>query len=159
MLSRTRIKLFDYAYGFLCLQVMALSVMVAILSQTSELEPFLLTLSKQPTEEPLMALHACVRAVEKKAFYPPEDRGHIWILGWYKDETGEFGCLPQMGGFTIHDATYLISKLWNVRSQFLDICRRAAAIFPAWGSFLSVIGHTFVENYGVAGSKFADMKV
>lgn len=154
-------KLLDHAYGFLCLQVMALSVWVATLSQTNELKPFLLAIAKQPPDQPiLIALHSRVCDVERKALHEKRGGdGNALLLGWYQDGTGKLSCLPQMGGFTIHDAIYLVAKMWGSRSQFLHASRQTANIFPRWGSFLRVIGITLIQNFRDIGPTFADVKV
>jgi hypothetical protein len=153
--TAVHVQLLDQAYGFLCLQVMALSVQVAMLSQTGQLKPFLSAIASQPiasSQSICPMLHAHIRHLETQAMTNSQQLPITWLLGWHRDTiTGRLTCLPQMGGCTIVDAKFLIERMWSARAQFLHAARWAAAIFPGWASLLHIIWNTLVQNYGGVG--------
>lgn len=145
--------LLDDAYGFLCLQVIALSIQVAVLAQTNQLQSFLSTISQQPpTQSIYPKLRSHVRQLERQAMFGPNKRSINWLLGWHQDETtGQLVCLPQMGGCTIIEAKFLVERMWSARAEFLRAAEWAAIIFPGWGSFLHTLWNVIMQNYGGVG--------
>jgi hypothetical protein len=121
-----------------------------MLSQTEQLKSFLSEISKQPTQQSILAiLQARIFQLEHKAMFGAQKRGAVWLLGWYEDAaTGRLTCLPQIGGCTIVDAKFLIERMWSARANFLRAAKWAAITFPGWSGLLFVVWDTLVKNYG-----------
>ncbi|CAE6448073.1 unnamed protein product [Rhizoctonia solani] len=129
-----RQSLFDHAYGLLCFQTIVLSIQIAILLQTEQLDSFLATITNQPHGSSICSL-LCDRVLQAEidAGFGPQRRQTTWLLGWYEDEIAGrkcTSCLQQIGGFTINDTKFLVEQTWPDQRQcwihFIDIGSRYA---------------------------------
>ncbi|CAE6531037.1 unnamed protein product [Rhizoctonia solani] len=154
-----RTQLFDYAYGYLCFQLMNLSIEVAKLAQVNALPKFLHILKsssrgtrdKAITEE--LAVH--VREWEAKEFTPggqfllPASN----LLGWGIDPPTRMPtALPGIGGFTILDTVFLMEKIWESRGKFLRCLRSALRLqnYAGWCGIFHLMHDTLVRMHGMS---------
>ncbi|CAE6480117.1 unnamed protein product [Rhizoctonia solani] len=155
--------LFDHAYGLLCFQTIVLSTQVAILLQTEQLDSVLTTMANQPPDSSVFPL-LCGRILqaEMNARFGPRRRGTTWLLGWYDDElVGRQwkSCLKQTGGFTIHDAKFLVEQTWSARADFLTVATVAEKRYYGWGSFLHLVCTILSYNYGIESNRMGEAPV
>ncbi|KAG8723271.1 hypothetical protein FRC11_002509, partial [Ceratobasidium sp. 423] len=117
------LQILDHAYGFLCLQVMALSVEVAKLNQVEQLDEVLEELTRISTHvSPSDLLNHYSRDCESNEFCKEEYlRPSPRLLGWHTDpDTRLETCLGCIGGCNIQDVLFLLDQLWPARSTFLQ---------------------------------------
>ncbi|CAE6492860.1 unnamed protein product [Rhizoctonia solani] len=141
----------DHAYGFLCLQVMALSVEVAKLNQVEQLDVVLEELTRISTHvSPYDLLNHYSRECESNEFCKEEYlRPSPRLLGWHTDpDTRLETCLASIGGCNIQDVLFLLDQLWPARSAFLQASECAANSFPGWCGLFYVMHGTLVKAFG-----------
>ncbi|KAF8599186.1 hypothetical protein BDV93DRAFT_592123 [Ceratobasidium sp. AG-I] len=141
----------DYEFGYLCLQVMALSVEVGILSQTQRLEAFIADVSKLPSQHTIArTLMKYLDPMTHTALSGKKGTDMCFLLGWEVRASDErFVALHQLGGVTIVDARFLVEILWDSRKDFLHAVQRAAGYVPGWSRLILVIWQSFIQHaYG-----------
>ncbi|KAH7325202.1 hypothetical protein B0J17DRAFT_682634 [Rhizoctonia solani] len=153
-----QIRLFDYAYGYLCFQVMNLSIEVAKLAQVNSLPKFVQSVdrSSRGTRDKIIAedLAVYVRKWESREFVP---HGELLLpatklLGWHiNSSTGLATALSRIGGFTILDAVFLMVEIWKDRGKFLKCLRSAVQLqdYAGWCGILHLMHNTLVRMHGI----------
>ncbi|KDN37392.1 hypothetical protein RSAG8_10197, partial [Rhizoctonia solani AG-8 WAC10335] len=153
-----QIRLFDYAYGYLCLQVMNLSIEVGKLAQVNALSLFLQSVERSSggahdkviTED----LAVYIRKWEAKEFAPqgqymlPANK----LLGWRNDSsTGLATALSRVGGFTILDMLFLMAEIWKDRGKFLKCLMSALHLrnYAGWCGIFHLMHNTLVRMHGM----------
>lgn len=142
------------SYGFLCLQVISLSLDIAKLSQTGEFESFLQKISKLSANQSISnLLKHCVRNLEAQAVAREKRNGSFWLLGWQACsgstiDRDQDTCLPQIGGCTVKQLRLLLGLLWSSRREFLRTSRWAAMMFPGWGGLLHILQDSLLRMNG-----------
>ncbi|CAE6411617.1 unnamed protein product [Rhizoctonia solani] len=161
-------RLFDYAYGYLCLQVMNLSIEVAKLAQVNDLSGFLQSIDRSSgsahdkviTED----LAVYIRKWEAKEFAPYGQRllPANKLLGWRNDpSTGLVIALSRIGGFTILDMVFLMVEIWEDRGSFTKCLRSALHLqtYAGWCGIFHLMHNTLVRMHGmppIKGQEFDD---
>ncbi|CAE6397122.1 hypothetical protein ACGC1H_003109 [Rhizoctonia solani] len=141
----------DHAYGFLCLQVMALSVEIAKLNQAKQLDIVLQILTQAAVQFPAFDLLSHYsRKLEINEFCEDEYlRPSPQLLGWHTDpDTRLETCLTCIGGCNIQDVQFLVDELWYARSLLLEASEYAAGTFPGWCGLFYVMHDTLVKVFG-----------
>ncbi|CAE7176879.1 unnamed protein product [Rhizoctonia solani] len=149
--------MFDHAYGFLCVKVIALLVQVAMLSRSGYIDRLIELLTLGHAEQSIFAAFTTtvyslmVDAMDDHLDSGPSARHERF--GW---DHGSIGgakpCLPEIGGCTTGEIQILLSQLWNSRAGFL-VCgsRGREALFPGFGGFLCWIWCGVAQQYGFPG--------
>ncbi|CAE6446126.1 unnamed protein product [Rhizoctonia solani] len=153
-----QIRLFDYAYGYLCLQVINLSIEVAKLAQVNDLSGFLQSVNRSlgGTHDRVITedLSVYIRKWEAKEFAPygqhlhPADK----LLGWRSNSsTGHMVALSRAGGFTILDMVFLLVEIWKDRGEFLKCLRSALQLrnYAGWCGIFHLMHNTLVRIHGM----------
>ncbi|KAG8705355.1 hypothetical protein FRC11_009100, partial [Ceratobasidium sp. 423] len=143
--------LFDYAYGYLCLQVISLAVNVAKLALVDELwivEQGTFQATQQ--WDPPVIINSYSRKWEAHEFCNGEEylRPATKLLGWHTDpKTRLDTCLPNIGGCTIEDVDFIINQLWIDRKVFSQVATRSSGIFPWWCGLFHAMHNTLVKSW------------
>ncbi|CAE6427491.1 unnamed protein product [Rhizoctonia solani] len=145
------IGILDNAYGFMCLQFIALAMDVAKIAQGDRFPAFQEEISKlSPGHSIRLILNNYSRELEGEGIW--YDIGNVdnfvRYLGWDWGEDNFRICLPQIGGCGFLDAVFLLKHLWVERAAFLEAALVASGIFPGWGGLLYVIWNAVLENLG-----------
>ncbi|CAE6500070.1 unnamed protein product [Rhizoctonia solani] len=158
------IHLFDHAYGYLCFQVMNLSIEIAKLAQVNKLQEFLQrggARDKFISKE--LAVH--MRKWKAKEFAPPGLflNPATKLLGWRTDtSSGLVTALSRIGGFTIRDVEFLLMRIWEARDKFLKTLKCALDLqnYAGWCGIIHLMHNTLVRMNGIAnvdGQVFDDI--
>ncbi|CAE6434043.1 unnamed protein product [Rhizoctonia solani] len=151
-------SLFDYAYGFLCLQVISLSAEVAKLALVDEL-----WIVEQGTVQvaeywdPPVLINNYSRKWEAREFCKDEEyfQPANKLLGWYTNPNTRLEtCLSSIGGCTSKDIEFIIEQLWLDRKRFLKMARRSSTLFPWWCGLFHLMHNTLVRSWGTSTDKF-----
>ncbi|CAE6528849.1 unnamed protein product [Rhizoctonia solani] len=151
--------LFDYAYGYLCLQVMNLSIEVAKLAQVNALSLFLHSVERSSggTQDKAITkdLSIYMRKWESKEFTPQGQ--HLLpankLLGWRSDaSTGLATALSRIGGFTILDMVFLMLEIWKARGELLGCVKGALQLpgYAGWCGIFHLMHNTLVRMHGIS---------
>ncbi|CAE6431659.1 unnamed protein product, partial [Rhizoctonia solani] len=152
-LHSQKISILGRAYGFMCLQFLALVVDIGKIAQVNRLDQFLEDVSKLPAGRSIGSyLNNYTRELEGEwLFSHPQGRsGLVLLLGWQQDRTGHRFCLPRIGGCRFDDTMFLLEQLWDDRKGFLCAAQLASRVFPGWGGLLLVIWNSAVQTHGFA---------
>ncbi|CUA72791.1 Bifunctional P-450/NADPH-P450 reductase [Rhizoctonia solani] len=152
-LDSKRISVFDRAYGFMCLQLLALAVDIGKMAQVDRLDKFLEEVSQLSEGRSISPyLNNYTRELEGEWLFghPEGPDGLADLLGWEKDQAGHRFCLPRIGGCRFEDAMFLLEQIWDDRKTFLLAAQLASRVFPGWGGLLLVIWNSAVQTHGYA---------
>ncbi|CAE6458573.1 unnamed protein product [Rhizoctonia solani] len=148
-----KIPILDRAYGFMCLQFLALVVDIGKIAQVNRLDQFLENALKLSAGRSIRSyLNNYTRELEGEwIFSHPKGRdGLVSLLGWQKDATGHRFCLSRIGGCRFDDAMFLLEQLWDDRKRFLHAAKLTSRVFPGWAGLLLVIWNSAVQTHGYA---------
>ncbi|CAE6502550.1 unnamed protein product, partial [Rhizoctonia solani] len=149
--------LFEYAYGYLCLQVISLAVDVAKLALVDELWVVEQgTVQVAQHWDPPVLVNNYSRKWEGREFCNDEEylRPANKLLGWYTDSTSRLEtCLPNIGGCTLEDVGFIIQQLWIDRKKFLHVAKMSSGLFPWWCGLFHVMHNTLVKSWGTSIDK------
>ncbi|KAG8683261.1 hypothetical protein FRC11_013777 [Ceratobasidium sp. 423] len=152
-LRSNKITILDRAYGFMCLQFLALLVDVGKIAQADRLDNFLEDASQLPAGRSISSyLNNHTRELEGEwLFSHPDGRdGLFWLLGWEQDRSGQRFCLAKIGGCRFDDAMFLLEQIWDDRKSFSYAAQLVSRVFPGWGGLLLVIWNSAVQTHGYA---------
>ncbi|KAF8599187.1 hypothetical protein BDV93DRAFT_609435 [Ceratobasidium sp. AG-I] len=144
-----RDRLLDYGYGYLCLQVIALSIEVGILSQTGKLEAFIADVSNLPSQDSIArTLVTYLDPLTDTALKGREPIDMFFLLGLkVRSSDAKFVALHQIGGVTVVEAEFLVEILWDSRENFFEAAQWAVGYVPGWSRLILVIWQSFVQQY------------
>ncbi|CAE6512525.1 unnamed protein product [Rhizoctonia solani] len=143
----------EHAYGFMCLQFLAMAVDIAKIAQVDRIDDFQEDVAKLPSDRSIrLLLNNYLRELEGEALFEhatPIPAQIVWLLGWYRDlETGERTCLPKIGGCGFLDVMFLLEQLWYDRKAFMHAAQAASSIFPGWGGLIYMMWNSAVQTHG-----------
>ncbi|CAE6339999.1 unnamed protein product [Rhizoctonia solani] len=146
--------LFEYAYGYLCLQVISLAINVAKLALVDQLwiiEQGAVQVGQH--WDPPILINNYSRKWEALEFCKDENylRPAARLLGWYTDPNTRLEtCLPNIGGCTIEDFDFIIKQLWVNRKSFLRAAKLSSGLFPWWCGLFHAMHNTLVTCWGTS---------
>ncbi|CAE6524064.1 unnamed protein product [Rhizoctonia solani] len=139
-LRSKKIPILDRAFGFMCIQFLALVVDIGKIAQVNHLDKLLEDVSNLPAGRSISSyLNNYTRELEGEWLFdhPRRRDGLLLLLGWQKDRTGHRLCLPRIGGCRFDDSMFLLEQLWDDRKGFLSAAQFSSRMFPGWaGCFL-----------------------
>ncbi|KAG9105396.1 hypothetical protein FRC07_009317, partial [Ceratobasidium sp. 392] len=141
-------SLFEHAFGFLGLHVLALILQAGLLHGYGDCLKSLPRVLTEDTEwtwdMKAPAIHAnfiprLFVHMSGTTLRPEEPRATIdYDIPWLEDSHGdERACLPAIGGFMYRDATFVLRQLFDHRDTFLECCFRTRA--PGWSILVYMI--------------------
>ncbi|KAG8759066.1 hypothetical protein FRC12_009857 [Ceratobasidium sp. 428] len=145
-------SLFEHAFGFLGLHVLALVLQIGLLDslQSDYLKKFPRALTentqcpwdlKAPAIQPNFIPHLYVYlAGDTLRLNRSGPLGGDYKIEWLEsdsDDRDERACLPSIGGFMYRDAVFVLRQLFNNRKTFLECCFRTRA--PGWSILVCMI--------------------
>ncbi|CAE6458748.1 unnamed protein product [Rhizoctonia solani] len=147
--------IFDQAYGFLCVKVIALFVQVAMLSRSGYINGLVELLTLGHAERSIFSAFTTtmysmmVDLMDNHLDSGPNARHDIF--GW---QNGAKMCLPEIGGLTTGQIQLLLGQLWDSRAGFVSCgARGRAVLFPGFGGFLCWIWSGIAQQYGLPGER------
>ncbi|KAG8718132.1 hypothetical protein FRC09_013110 [Ceratobasidium sp. 395] len=127
----TQKPVFYYEYGYLCFQVMILTIQVAMLSNKS-FEGFNIFSEMAddclPRDLPWILSMTVTLALMKLS--KSSNRGLSWVFQTSHSPQGRITVLPDVGGINDIEGSFLISMLWNSRKEMSYIVSKAPT--PGW---------------------------
>lgn len=129
--------------GYLCLNALALTTMVGVLSHTNQLEAFTERASQISEEGKTDVSSLIVTRISKMMQYVMNDssgsqNGLSRVFDWNIElDTKERICLPGIGSFRFEHAGFLLAHFAKERKQFLEVARKVPT--PGWSLLLTVI--------------------
>ncbi|CAE6396831.1 unnamed protein product [Rhizoctonia solani] len=151
--------IFDHAYGFLCVKVIALFVQVGLLSRSGYINRLVELVALRHAQHSIFSAFTTtvyslmVSLMEDQLDYGPSARHELF--GWDKGSaSGAETCLPEIGGCTADQIQLLLAQLWNCRAGFLSCGSRGEeTLFPGFGGFLCWIWRGVAQKHGLPGSR------
>ncbi|CAE6458480.1 unnamed protein product [Rhizoctonia solani] len=144
-------KIFESAYGFMCLQFASFTVKIGKIAQGGRLLAFQEEIARlQPGHSIRLILNNYARELEGEGIW--NNLGNVdkfvGFLGWDWGRDGYRACLPQIGGCLLTQTMPILRQLYAERKSFLNVAQQAAGMFPGWSGLLYVLWDTVFENHG-----------
>jgi hypothetical protein len=140
--------MFCYEYGYLCFEVMVLTIQVAMLTRlySGGFDTFMINARKctHPRQLPtLLAIHTVLQI--RICAQDPTNKGMSWVLQTSPIANGGRVFLPAVGGLTNLDGLFLLKTLWESRKQFSFIGSKAAT--PGWSFIIQILGEHLLNDF------------
>ncbi|CAE7223596.1 unnamed protein product, partial [Rhizoctonia solani] len=149
--------MFDHAYGFLCVKVIALLVQVAMIFRSGHVQTFVKLLALSCAEQSIFSpftntMYNLIAEIMVDQLDSGPSARHE-RFGWDHGSTGGAKhCLPEIGGCATGQIQLLLSQLWNSRAGFLACGSQGReALFPGFSGFLCWIWRGVAQQYGLPG--------
>ncbi|KAG9087300.1 hypothetical protein FS749_003016 [Ceratobasidium sp. UAMH 11750] len=129
-------RIFEYAYGYLCLRALCLVLDIAVLSHFNafETQPEFLDLDANADILSETATNLLLRILKPG----PKDHLAASLLKWHRLPGGaQAVCLPSAGGLSASDTEFIAYELGNDAKSFSSIVRRTS--FPGLDTLLCVM--------------------
>ncbi|KAG8679524.1 hypothetical protein FRC08_016933 [Ceratobasidium sp. 394] len=140
-------SLFEHAFGFLGLHVLALILQAGLLDCFDDclksLPPVWTPECSWDPKAPAIENNFLVRLfglIAGDTLRPTGSAPRIgdYEIEWFEDSDGdERACLPAIGGFMYRDAVFVLEQLFDHRNMFLECCFRTRA--PGWSILIYMI--------------------
>ncbi|KAG8723212.1 hypothetical protein FRC09_004246 [Ceratobasidium sp. 395] len=160
--------LFEHAFGFLALHVLALVLQAGLLdgfgNYINDL-PRVLTEDMDRTwdlkapaiqfgfvERLLGLIAGCTLRPDWSPIIT--DYKIEWLEDSNEDDPNERACLPSIGGFTYCNAVFILQQLYEDRNMFLECCFRTRA--PGWSILIYMI-QFMLDDRSYVGRKIPDL--
>ncbi|KAG9125614.1 hypothetical protein FRC07_006881 [Ceratobasidium sp. 392] len=140
-----------YEYGYLCFQVIVLTVQVAMLkrSNCSAFDTFMTMASKCPPAglPELLSKHTMLQ-IHLHNHSDPSNNGLSWIVQVSRTPQGRITTLPNVGGMSELDSLFLIKTLWESRKQLSYLVSKAP--MHGWAFPLRIFAELLLESFKIS---------
>lgn len=130
-----------YEYGYLCFQVIVLTVQMAMVCRGSGFIHFKKEAEKYPTKliPEFITTHTWLQ-IETSGLENTMD----WILQASTIPSGRKLLLPAVGGFPEVDAAFLLKEMWQSRKQFSYIGAKVPT--HGWSFVIQIIVEHYIKD-------------
>ncbi|KAF8598098.1 hypothetical protein BDV93DRAFT_610042, partial [Ceratobasidium sp. AG-I] len=145
-LKDTGEPMFCYEYGYLCFEVMVLTIQIGMICRLNAggFDTFLVNAKKCPPREMpgFIALNTALQI--QICAQHPLNKGMSWVLQTSTTPLGGMTYLPAVGGFTDVDVEYLLKEMWESRKQLSYIGSKVPT--AGWSFVIQIIGEHLAEE-------------